>query len=152
MKYIECPQVVRGNEPSVFLAGGITGTSPWQTDLVKTLQDTPWTVLNPRRKDFPMYDPVAGREQIAWEHQHIRLASLLSFWFPPETLCPITLYELGVATELDKPLVVGADPGYARRFDLEVQLGLTRPEVKVLDSIKKLAHAIATHRLVKHPT
>lgn len=142
MQYIEAPFEYTGNEPSVFLAGGITGTESWQPRLTAMLCGTAWAVLNPRRQDFPKDDPAVGSQQIEWEHRHLQRASLISFWFPCETLCPITLYELGVATRMDKPILVGAHPDYARRFDLDVQLGLTRPEIEVVDCLDKLAGQI----------
>jgi hypothetical protein len=49
-------------------------------------------------------------------------ADLISFWFPRETLCPITLYELGKwHGKADKPIVVGMHPDYPRRIDVEEQ-------------------------------
>ncbi len=49
-----------------------------------------------------------------WEHDHLRRAKAIMFWFPSETLCPITLYELGAWTILARQtgtkLFVGADP------------------------------------------
>lgn len=139
MQYIEAPFEYSDNRPSVFLAGGITGTPGWQFRLAAMLCGTTWVVVNPRRQDFPMGDDEIGREQIAWEKRHLDRASLIAFWFPAETLCPITLYELGVATRMDKPILVGTHPDYARRFDIEVQLGLSRPEVEVADSLEQLA-------------
>ncbi|MEO0477381.1 MAG: nucleoside 2-deoxyribosyltransferase domain-containing protein [Planctomycetota bacterium] len=142
MQYIEAPYEYTGDTPSVFLAGGITGTAVWQYRLTAMLCDTGWAVVNPRRNEFPMEDSAVGREQIAWEFRHLQRTALIAFWFPYETLCPITLYELGSATRMDKPILVGADPDYERRFDLEAQLKLIRPEVKVVDKLGKLAEQI----------
>ena len=41
------------------------------------------------------------------------------------------LYELGRWAASDKPLAVGADPAYERRFDVVQQLGLARPGLTV---------------------
>lgn len=144
MQYIEAPFEYTGDQPSVFLAGGITGAPGWQARLTAMLCGTEWVVVNPRRHDFPIGDDRLGlgREQIAWEHRHLERASAVSFWFPCETLCPITLYELGVATRMDKPIFVGTHPDYARRFDLDVQLGLVRPEVEIVDSLDGLAEQL----------
>jgi len=143
MQYIESPSCKTDSMPSVFLAGGITGTSPWQPLLVAMLAATPWTVINPRREDFPADDPDASRVQIAWEYEHLGAASLIAFWFPAETLCPITLYELGAATKRDCPILVGTDPQYARRFDVVTQLKLCRPDIVAVDSLEALAKQIA---------
>src|SRR5207237_468181 len=75
-----------------------------QRVLVALLADTPLTLLNPRRRDYPDDDPIAEEAQITWEHRHIRRASAAAFWFPSDTLCPITLYELGAFSMTRKPL------------------------------------------------
>ncbi len=138
---------------SVFLAGGIgvgAVVPDWQSDLVERLADTDLTLLNPRRNDYPAHDPNALREQIAWEHHHLKSARAVSFWFVRETLCPITLYELGAwanwrdASGNPKPILVGAHPEYMRRADLFIQLELARPEVEIVGSVEELAGHIRT--------
>jgi hypothetical protein len=123
----------------VFLAGGITDAEDWQRALIRMVSDVELVVLNPRRESFPMGDESAGREQIAWEFRHLRMADAVAFWFPPQTLCPIALFELGVQTAGRRPLFVGVDPGYRRRFDVQVQLALARPEVKIVGRLEDLA-------------
>ena len=142
MKYIECPEVYEGNERSLFLAGGISNCPIWQLDLVKLLEDTNLVILNPRRKHFPTDNPNIEEEQINWEYNHLAKASAVSFWFPRETLCPITLYELGKQSTGKKPLFIGVHPEYARRRDVEIQTGLIRPEVKIVYSLENLAEQI----------
>lgn len=139
MRYIECPDTYQGNGRTLFLAGGITGCADWQSEIATLLNDTAWVLLNPRRKNFPQHDPAAAERQIRWEHDHLRAASAILFWFPSETLCPITLYELGVCSMMDKPLFIGLHPDYARRIDVEIQTRLVRPEVKIVYSLSVLA-------------
>ena len=136
---------------SVFLAGGIGAGAvvpDWQSELIERLRDTDLTLLNPRRDDYPAHDPNALREQIGWEHRYLHAARAVSFWFVAETLCPITLYELGCWANwrdergTPKPILVGAHPDYARRTDLFVQLELVRPEVEIVRSVEKLAAQI----------
>jgi len=135
----------------LFLAGGIGASSPvadWQRELVARLRDTSWTLLNPRRDDYPAHDPHALREQIEWEHRYLKAAGAISFWFPPETLCPISLYELGAWANWrdedgrQKPLVVGAHPDYAKRADLFIQLELARPEIRIAATLEELEAGI----------
>jgi hypothetical protein len=145
MKYIEAPDEFDGRSPAVFLAGGITGTDNWQASVAQSLRHTELTVLNPRRRHFPVDDQAAGLQQIEWEHRHLQRATLAAFWFPPPTLCPIALFELGACCSAGLPLVVGADRQYSRRFDLIVQLGLRRPEVGLVDSLEALSAQIGTH-------
>ncbi len=140
MHYIEAPQDVTLNpgQQSLFLAGGISNCPDWQAELVAALADTSLALLNPRRAGFPMGDPSAAEAQIGWEHRCLRLATALLFWFPCETLCPITLYELGAWSMTTKPLFVGVHPTYQRRQDVEIQTRLARPDVTVVLSIEAL--------------
>jgi REP element-mobilizing transposase RayT len=138
--YIEALTEYDGPGPSLFLAGGISGTFDWQADVVARLAELPLVLLNPRRRDFPINDPTAAPAQIEWEFHHLRRATAVLFWFPSETLCPIALYELGGrALVREQPLFVGTHPDYARRLDVEMQLKLARPEVAVVSDTEALA-------------
>ena len=106
IRYIEAPAEFTGTEPSLFLAGGITGTFDWQTEIVRLLNVTALAVLNPRRRNFPIDDSTAAQSQIEWEFRHLRRATAVLFWFPSETLCPIALYELGGRAATGQPLFV----------------------------------------------
>ena len=141
MIYIEAPNNYEGNERSLFLAGGITECPDWQSELVEILKNENITLLNPRRRNFPN-TPDASEKQIIWEHEHLRKATAISFWFPKETLCPITLYELGTWSMTDKPLFIGVNPDYQRRRDVEIQTKLARPEIKIVYYLEKLASQI----------
>jgi hypothetical protein len=144
MKYIQCPTEANPQplEKSLFLAGGISNCPDWQSELTTMLENTDWLVINPRRADFDMTNPNMTEEQILWEHRHLRMASAIAFWFPPETLCPITLYELGTWSMSSKPLFIGVDPKYQRRLDVMIQTRLVRPEIPILESLEDLAHAL----------
>jgi hypothetical protein len=121
----------------LFLAGGISGCPDWQSEAVAMLRDTPGlTVLDPRRAAFDHTDPAVATEQITWEHTHLHRADVVLFWFAAGgSVQPITLYELGVHVTRGIPLAVGADPGYPRRLDVEVQLALARPGLTVHDTL-----------------
>lgn len=143
MTYIEALTEYDGTAPSLFLAGGISGTFDWQADVVSRLANLPLVVLNPRRRNFPMNDPNSAPAQIEWEYRHLRRATAVLFWFPPETLCPIALYELGGrALVREQPLFVGTHPDYQRRLDVEVQLRLARPEVTVVSDTVALVNQV----------
>jgi hypothetical protein len=136
-RYIEAPRTYVATglpEPLVFLAGGITGCLDWQSEVVRELQplgekakvEWPCTILNPRRAKFPMSDPSAAEEQIMWEFMGLRLAHIVVFWFAAETVQPIVLYELGATLERwshdhRQQIVIGMDPKYQRRQDVEIQ-------------------------------
>ena len=142
MRYIECPQVYEGSGISIFLAGGISHCPIWQSELAKLLEDTDLTLLNPRRRHLPADNPSIDEEQINWEYNHLTKASAVSFWFPRETFCPITLYELGKESAGKKPIFVGVHPQYARRKDVEIQTRLARPDVTIVYSLEDLAKQI----------
>lgn len=147
MRYIECPTWYDGPEHNkVFMAGGITGCPNWQAELREWLLELRLdraTLLNPRRKIFPGGE-AAVREQIKWEFAHLSRANAISFWFPAETVCPITLFELGkwLTHPSEKPIFVGMHPEYSRRLDLEIQVPLQRGDIPICYSIRELAGRI----------
>lgn len=148
MNYVEAPNNYDGLErPAVFLAGGISGCPDWQESVRKLLfgpdLDLPGTLINPRRANFPMGDPLAGVRQIEWEYQHLRSADAIMFWFPAETLCPIALYELGFWAGTDTPLFVGTHPDYQRAFDVAVQTRLVRPGLHVWNRLELVTAELA---------
>lgn len=126
--------------PCLFLAGGISGCPAWQAPLATELARRlpPWILLDPRREVPPEQEEEVAA-QIEWEHRHLRRAEAVLFWFPAETLCPITLYELGAMSMTDKRLFVGVHPGYQRRKDVIHQTRLVRPEVNVVHDLDALA-------------
>lgn len=142
MKYVECPEIYEGKEDALFLAGGITNCINWQKELAELLKDEKIVLLNPRRNYWVAQDESLERKQISWEFNHFKKASAVSFWFSSETLCPITLYELGKQISSDKPIFVGIHPDYKRKKDVEIQTELVRPEIKIVYSIKDLAEQI----------
>lgn len=107
--------------------------------MVELISDLDIEIINPRRRDWPEGDEQAGLKQIEWEHEYLRRSDLIVFWFPHETLCPITLYELGAWSMTDVPILVGMHPEYARRFDVETQTRLVRPEVNFAYGLEALA-------------
>ena len=123
MNYIEAPQEFDGAGPAVFLAGGISDAENWQAQLIRLLHGVDATILNPRRTHFPPNDLAESRRQIEWEARHLQQADLVAFWFPPQSLCPIALFELGICTASKVPMVVGTDPRYARSFRSRSAIG-----------------------------
>lgn len=129
-------------EVAIFLAGGITDCPDWQADIANMLTDIDVTLLNPRRDDFDVGNQLMSAQQIEWEFQHLRVANSILFWFPEETLCPITLFELGRWSTLGIPIAVGIHENYARKFDIEIQLALQRPEIEIVYSLEDLVTQI----------
>jgi Nucleoside 2-deoxyribosyltransferase like len=143
MKYIECPAeyLYAGSEPTLFLAGGITGAPDWQKEMVQRLAGSDLTLLNPRRAHWKT-KPGIEEEQIEWEHRHLAGADAILFWFPAETICPIALYELGAWNSRPKKLFIGCDPAYQRRRDVEIQTRLERPSQVIAYSLDELAQQV----------
>lgn len=151
MQYIEAPnELIFVRTPSIFLAGGITNCRNWQAEAIIHLSHTPFTVLNPRRENFPIHDPSASRAQIAWEFHAFDMVDHVIFWFCRETLCPIVLFELGkqlyrydlhqrVAGSLK--LFIGMDNDYQRRQDVEIQTSLVDPDLPIFYDLGKLCDA-----------
>jgi hypothetical protein len=135
----------------VFLAGGITGVSDWQSEVVAKMELLVGCagelcpnilLMNPRRANFPMNDPNAAPEQIKWEHAHLRQADAISFWFAPETVQPIALFEYGYWLGQNNPLIVGCDPAYPRRQDVIIQTGCEWPNLVIHDSLDGICNGI----------
>lgn len=123
MSYYEAPNFA---PRSLFLAGGITGCPDWQSEAVEKLRSYNVEFYNPRRKDFPIDNPDESEKQIYWERHHLEKADAILFWFPKETLCPITLFELGFwLGRKSKPIFVGYHKEYRRRMDVIIQCRLS---------------------------
>jgi len=142
MKYIECPEENNEKENSVFLAGGISNCEDWQSQMPELLKDTNLVLVNPRRDTFDVSKESETLFQIDWEHRHLNEADAVLFWFPCETLCPITLYELGARCMTNTPVFVGVHPDYARKLDVEVQTKLARPDIKIVYTLEDLAKQV----------
>ena len=99
-------------------------------------------LLNPKRKEFPSEDPNAMEDQIKWEHYHLGSSTANLFWFPKEAVDTMTLYELGAWSRTKKPMFVGIHPEYSRRRDLEIQMGLARPDVEIVYDLESLANQV----------
>ncbi len=142
MRVIQAPEALDGPELSVYLSGGIPTNDDWHARFIALLADSSLVLIDPRRINYPWEDPAAVEVQVRWERRHLRQASAILFWFPPETLAPITLYELGAYSMTDKPLFVGVHPDYQRRIDVMVQTGLARPDAPILSTLEELAARI----------
>ena len=129
------------SNPSLFVAGGIGDAVNWQPWTIKRLEDNSLTIINLRRTLFSD-TPGLAELQTAWDYLHRRRATAKLFWFPPQTLCPIALCELGAASTTNVPLFVGVDPDYKRKLDVVVQLRLARPDVVIINDLDELAQQV----------
>lgn len=142
MTIIVSPTIHTGEGKSIFLAGGITNCPDWQKPVADILHErTNLWIFNPRRLAWNMENSdEESTKQIIWEDQHLQMANTILFWFPCETLCPITLLELGKFLVSDKKLVVGTHPDYQRRLDVVVQSRLVRPDMRVWSNLDDMVY------------
>ena len=138
--------VIEPNELSLFVAGGISDCPDWQKDFLKILSGYKELdnviAFNPRRDNFDTSDTMNTVKQIQWEHKHLSKANVVSFWFPKETLCPITLFELGDMAYSGKRICVGVDTKYARKIDVIEQLALVDKSIEVVYTLADLAEQV----------
>lgn len=145
---IEAPNEVFSLENNenikLFLAGGISNCTDWQSDIIKQIKDMPLvSVYNPRRKNFPIHDLNAAEEQITWEYNQLKNSDMIVFWFAKGSINPIVLYELGRwGNSSNTPIIVGIDPEYERKSDVIIQTRLSRPEIIICESFKEFKNTI----------
>lgn len=113
--------------PRIFLAGSIEmgAAENWQTRVAKDLADYEVVLLNPRRDDWDSswkqsIDDPQFNQQVTWELDGLETATIVAFYFDPNTKSPITLMELGIVChELDS-LVVCCPDGFWRKGNVEM--------------------------------
>ena len=147
-RYLKPPALLdlAPGERSIFLAGSIEmgRAEQWQAEVEHALGDLEVAVLNPRRdtwdtswtqrKDDPRF-----RAQVEWELAGLELASVILFYFAPDTKAPISLLELGLHAKSNKALVCCPE-GYWRRGNVEIVCGRHGiPLVTTLDDLIALA-------------
>ena len=146
LNYVECPvyldPVDAVRRPTLFLGGGISGCPDWQSEMVKLLQGENLNILNPRRENFPLGDPAAGRVQMRWEIHHFEHEPTdVVVWFPEECLAPITIAEYFRYIDR-KQMFVGVHPHYSRREDIEFRTQTWRPSIDIAYSLDDLAEQV----------
>ena len=128
--------------PDIFLAGGVTYSPDWQKEALEMLADTDLVVANPRRDEIVSAVGDTARRQIIWEFKNLKSAKVVLFWFPnAETI--ITFLELGKELARKSNIVVGVDPDYSRRFDIETQVHLELPRAVIYTTLDETARAAA---------
>ncbi len=144
-KYHLFPSYFRMPLYSIFLAGAIDmgNAVNWQQDVCLRLMGIDNLVIfNPRRESFT---PDTLDEQIQWELKYLNQVSKIFMWFPGNSYAPIALLETGLFAHSGR-LIVGAEPEFYRRRNLEITLDMYGIHVhdnlsamvqNVIDSIKE---------------
>lgn len=148
MKVITAPNKTWSDKCwSVFLAGGITGCTNWQEQVISELfrlsdyyNLSNVIVYNPRREDFDVTDKTAEIEQIRWEHEYLKRCDIFSCFFEAnESLHPITLYEMG-KWSTKRPSVITVQKGYLRERDVLIQTALDKLQVSYISGEEAIKH------------
>ena len=148
MKVITAPEnyIIKEDEISVFLAGGITNCSKWQNSVIKLLEldsvnmqqekfADKLVVFNPRRDNFPTNDSYESYRQIRWEFDALEKADIFSMYFTggisdDQSIC---MYELGrniVKMQMKYPIdwkdriIISVEDDYKRKNDVIIQTEL----------------------------
>jgi len=129
-------EVIMKPESSIFLAGGISNCPDWQSKIIPLFKDTDVTLFNPRRPFINFLSEEESSFQIEWEVKYLTLCHKILFWFPKESICPITLFELGMYS--DKNIFIGVEKGYTRSYDVKKQMELARSDIEIVDSLETL--------------
>lgn len=134
-----------------FLAGGITQCADWQKEVIKELEkyDAPnLVVFNPRRENFPIWNPNASQEQIEWEFHWLEQMDIFSMYFSAgESVQPICMYELGrnLALMANRGIthqcVISVEKGYKREQDVVIQTKLATKQDLVFTDANPVIHA-----------
>ena len=126
-KEIKAPNEFDIMEPNlIFLAGSIEmgAAENWQEKTTRLLENTDWTILNPRRSDWDSSwkqekDNPKFREQVEWELKAQEAAAKILMYFDPNTKSPISLLELGLFAQSGKMMVV-CPQGFWRKGNVDI--------------------------------
>jgi hypothetical protein len=135
------------NNFSVFLAGSIEmGVAEnWQEKIENQLSEIEsGFIFNPRRDDWnsnwkqelgnPMF-----QEQVNWELDALEKASMIVFYFSPETKSPVSMLELGLFAH-SKKLIVCCPEGFWRKGNIDIVCN--RYGIKQVNSLEELINQI----------
>jgi hypothetical protein len=144
--YPTTPHPVTFSTPSVFLAGSIEmgKAIDWQQEVINQLTNAQWNgvVLNPRRPDWDSsweqkIENPQFRGQVEWELEGLEKATLIVFYFAPNTYSPITMLELGLHAP-NKKCVVCCPEGFWRKGNIDIvcaKYGV--PQVHAIEELTK---------------
>jgi hypothetical protein len=127
---------------AVFLAGGTSGCPDRQRETrLRRGHGCRGAVL----AAYPgARRPAAAHRQIVREHRQPYLADVILLSFAAATgVQSISSYESGTHATRGADMVVGADPGYLRRLDIEEQPALAWPGMTVYNCLTATVRAAA---------
>lgn len=125
----------------IFLAGAIDNGAAvdWQSQLESIARVSTYgeevAMYNPRRRDWDAsWEQSLTNEkfveQVYWEQDKLDECDIAFFFFPKDSVAPITLMEFGYTLAKNpRKVVVAAEPGYWRRGNLEVMCNRSRVQL-----------------------
>lgn len=139
-----------GNKFSVFLAGSIEMglAENWQEKIESGLKDMEnICILNPRRDDWDASwkqnsENAQFNEQVNWELEGLEKASMIVFYFSPETKSPVSMLELGLFAGTGK-VVVCCPEGFWRKGNVDIVC--KKHNVQQVNSVEQLIQAVKKH-------
>ena len=113
-----------GGTSSIFLGGSITGARDWQPEAVRLLRAHGFTgwIFNPRRDVSFSEEPGIWQEQVDWEREYLKKATVILFWLPAGADALTSRWEMAEFAAKGKILVVGIEEGVARKKYMEYVL------------------------------
>lgn len=135
------------NKFSLFLAGSIEMgvAEDWQEIITKELDNSNCGyILNPRRDDWDsswqqVKENSQFNEQVNWELEVLEKASMIVFYFSPETKSPISMLELGLFAQ-SKKVIVCCPQGFWRKGNIDIVC--QRYHIKQVNTLNELIKEI----------
>ena len=107
------PLTGRMPTPRVYLGGQSRGRD-WRMDFFQRFSRMEMTFINPRREPFvdPELEPAAHARQVEWERKALDLADIGVFWLGEGLSNQAARVEIGYMIGAQKPVLLGAQPGF----------------------------------------
>lgn len=104
-------------DQSIFLAGSITGAADWQSIAIRLLREAGFTgwIFNPRRDEAFSEEPGIWEEQVNWEREYLKKATVILFWLPQGTEGLTSRWEMAEFARAGKNIVAGIEDGFRRK-------------------------------------
>ena len=149
MKHYQPYENAPVDEPTIFLAGPIQGSSNWQFEAVETINKREVSVANP---NWDSKGKFHFKKQIEWESRHLHQAAFkgcILFWLETEqthycerAYAQTSRFELAEwATKTlmsdDVRIVVGLDNDFSGRGYIRYRLENNFPNIIVVDSLAR---------------
>lgn len=149
MRIIQAPEPIKRQDGEflIFLSGS-TGDHDWRTELVEPLMERQSKAsvifINPFRSPWPktVKDLQA---QFEWETTGLMQADSIIFWFGNETVAPLTLLEMGLSLDGNKPIFIGMNPNYKLSFDVSERIKLFRPSITIWPTVDALRTQVSKY-------